>query len=168
MIIDNNLIAYEYYKNQFVPKEVYVSGEKEETSLINKYSGDNLASTRLIIENDIVNDDGYGLKKGFYNIKPDKYLDFLLIYETGNLKAKIPVIDVKFYESIDAKSSKPKKMSYNKYKKQQIKEYRKYLKGGNPAEINWSSAEIHYIDEQNAYILIYNSNNIEISGIIKF
>ena len=168
MIIDNNLIAYEYYKNQFVPKEVYTSGKKEETNLINKYSGDNLDSTVLILEDDIVDSDGYGLKRGFYNVKPDKYFDFLLIYQTGKLKAKVPVVDVKFYESTNATQQKPKKMSYKKYQKQQQKEYRKYLKGENPSEINWSEAKIHYIEEQNAYILIYNSNNIEIAGIIKF
>ena len=59
-------------------------------------------------------------------------------------------------------------MSYRKYKKQKEKEYRKYLKGENPEEIIWNSAEIHYINEQNAYILIYNSNNVEVAGIIKF
>jgi len=168
MIVDNNLIAYEYYKNRFVPNEVYVSGEKEETSLINKYSGHSASETVLVLENDIINSDGYGLKKGFYNVKPDKNLDFLLIYESGRLKAKVPVIDVKFIESVNASTPKPKKMSYGKYKRQQQKEYRKYLKGENPAEINWTTAEIHYIDEQNAYILIYNSNNLEIAGIIKF
>ena len=168
MIADNNLISYEYYKNQFVPREIYTSGEKEETSLINKYSGNSLPATVLVLEDDIINSEGYGLKKGFYNIKPDKNLDFLLIYESGKLKAKVPVIEVKFIESFNAKTEKPKKMSYGKYKRQQQKEYRKYLKGENPKEINWTRAEIHYIDEQNAYILIYNSNNLEIAGIIKF
>lgn len=168
MIADNNLIAYEYYKNQFVPNEVYTSGKKDETSLINKYSGDLLPSTVLALEDDIINSDGYGLKKGFYNVKPDKYLDFLLIYQTGKLKAKIPVSEVKYFESINAKAQKPKKMSYRRYQKEKQKEYRKYLKGENPEEINWTSAEIHYIDEQNAYILIYNSNNLEIAGVIKF
>lgn len=168
MITDNNLIAYEYYKNQFVPKEVYTSGKKDETNLINKYSGSILPLTVLIIEDDIINSEGFGLKKGFYNVKPDEYLDFLLIYQAGKLKAKIPVVDVKFYESSNTIQQKPKKMSYRKYQKQQQKEYRKYLKGENPEEINWSSAEIHYIEEENARILIYNSNNIELAGIIKF
>ena len=78
MIIDNNLIAYEYYKNQFVPKEVYPSGERDETKLIDKYSFNNQNLPILVLEQDIVNKDGYGLKKGFYNIFHDKYLDFLL------------------------------------------------------------------------------------------
>lgn len=168
MIADNNLIAYEYYKNQFVPNEVYTSGKKDETNLINKYSGTLLPSTVLIIEDDIINSEGYGLKKGFYNVKPDEYLDFLLIYQTGKLKAKIPVVDVKFYESSNTVQQKPKKMSYRRYQRQQQKEYRKYLKGENPKDVNWSSAEIHYIEEENAQILIYNSNNIELAGIIKF
>ena len=32
MIMNNNLIAYEYFKNQYVPNEVYTSGKKEETN----------------------------------------------------------------------------------------------------------------------------------------
>jgi len=168
MIVDNNLIAYEYYKNQFVPNEIYTSGKKDETNLINKYSGDNLPSTVLVLEDDIVNKEGYGLKRGFYNVKPDEHLDFLLILQTGQIKAKVPVANIKYVESINAKTEKPKKMSYARYKRQKQKEYRKYLKGENPNEINWTTSEIHYIDEQNAYILIYNSNNIEVVGIIKF
>ena len=46
--------------------------------LYNKNAKDNAV---LILEDDIINDSGYGLKKGFYNVKPDKYMEFLLISE---------------------------------------------------------------------------------------
>ena len=169
MIIDNNLIAYEYYKNQYVPQDIYYSGQKEETKLINKYSKNAKEATVLILEDDIVDKDGYGLKKGFYKINPDKYLDFLLLYQSGKLKAKIPVVEMEIFESMNAqKEQKVEKMSYKKYEKQQQKEYRKYLKGENPQEIEWSEAKIEYNKETNSYIIIYNSNIYQLIGIIKF
>ena len=126
MILDNNLIAYEYYKNQYVPQEVYYSGKKEETNLINKYSPNlGLNAPVLTLEDDIVNQDGYGLKKGFYSVYPDKYLDFLYLYQSGVLKAKVPVIKMEVFETNNPKQEKIKKMSPAKYQKEQEKKYRK-------------------------------------------
>lgn len=167
MILDNNLIAYEYFKNQYVPKEVYVSGEKEETKLINKYAPKEQNAPILALEEDIVNSDGYGLKRGFYGVKPDKYLDFLLLYQSGKLKAKIPVISMEVYETNNPKQEKIKKMSAKKFQREQEKKYRKYLNGENPEEIEWSEVNI-YKHEGNSWIIIYNSNNIQLSGLIKF
>ena len=167
MLIDNNLIAYEYYKNQYTPNEIYYSGEKEETKLIDKYSNRKELPV-LILQDDIINSEGYGLKKGFYNVVPDEYNDFLLIYQKGELKAKVPVAKVKVVESANTKQQKPKKMSQRAYKKYQEKEYRKYLKGINPEEYEYKSVEIGYIQEQGAWLIIYKTNNLELSGIIKF
>ena len=169
MLIDNNLIAYEFYKNQYVPNNIYYSGEKQETKLINKYSDNAKEATILALEDNIINKEGYGLKKGFYKIIPDKYLDFFLLYQSGELKAKIPIVQTKIYESLDAqKEQKVEKMSYKKYQKQTEKEYRKYLKGENPNEIEWSEAHIEYIKEQDSYVIIYNTNLLELMGVIKF
>ena len=168
MILDNNLIAYEYYKNQYTPKAVYTSGEKDETKLVDKYSPNKQASAVLILEDDIVNNEGYGLKKGFYNICPDKYLDFLLIYQSGDLKAKIPVYKMEIFETTNPEQFKPEKMSYSKFKRKQQKEYRKYLKGENPAEVEWKEAQILYIEEQKSWVIVYNFNNISLVGVIKF
>ena len=167
MLIDNNLIAYEYYKNQFTPNEIYYSGEKEETKLIDKYSNRKELPV-LILEDDIINKEGYGLKKGFYNVVPDEYNDFLLIYQKGELKAKVPVVKIQVVESANTKQQKPKKMSQRAYKKYKEKEYRKYLKGINPAEYEYKSVEIQYIQEQSAWIIIYKTDNFELAGIIKF
>lgn len=167
MILDNNLIAYEYFKNQFVPKEVYVSGEKEENKLIDKYTSNKNGAPILALEDDIINSDGYGLKRGFYSVKPDKYLDFLLLFQSGNLKAKIPVISMEVYETNNPKQEKIKKMSAKKFQREQEKKYRKYLNGENPEEIEWSEVNI-YKHEENSWIIIYNSNNIQLSGLIKF
>ncbi len=168
MLIDNNLIAYEYYKGQYVPKEdLYYSGEKDETKLIDKYSKRKELPV-LVLEDDIINSEGYGLKKGFYNVVPDEYNDFLLIYQTGKLKAKVPVVKIHVVEVSNPKQQKPKKMSERAYKKYKEKEYRKYLKGINPEEYDYKTVEIQYIQEQNAWLIIYKASNLELSGIIKF
>jgi len=168
VIIDNNLIAYEYYKDNFVPKEVYTSGKKDETSLNDLYNKDVKDNAILILEDDIVNDEGYGLKKGFYNVKPDKYMEFLLLYQIGDLKAKVPVVNLEFFESIEIKQDKPKKMSYKRYQRQLEKEKRKYYNGENPEEIDYKEVKIHYINDQKVYIVIYTTNHVELTGIIRF
>ena len=166
--MDTNLIAYEYYKNQFVPKEVYTSGKKDETSLIDKYNFTDKQMAILALDDDIINQDGYGLKKGFYTVAPDKHLDFLLIYQQGKLKAKIPVVKMEVFESNNAKSEKPKKMSQRAYQKKQEKEYRKFLKGENPSQIEWKTVQLNYSNEHSAYIITYDENNFQLIGIIKF
>lgn len=169
MLIDNNLLAYEYYKNQYVPQEVYSSGKKDETNLINKYSPNyGVNAPVLSLKDDIINSDGYGLKRGFYSVYPDKYLDFLYIYQSGKLKAKVPVVKMEVFEPINPKQEKIKKMSLSKYNKEQEKKYRKYLNGENPDEIEWSEVNIYRTGEKNSWLIIYNSNNIELSGLIKF
>ena len=168
MILDNNLIAYEYFKNQYVPKEVYVSGEKEETKLIDKYTSNKNGDPILVLEEDIINSDGFGLKSGFYSVKPDKYLDFLLLYQAGKLKAKIPVVGMKINETTNPKQEKVKKMSIKKYAKYQEKEYRKYINGINPNDVEWSEVNIYKLKEKNSWIIIYNSSIVELSGVIKF
>ncbi|MBR2069090.1 MAG: hypothetical protein IJ877_04925 [Candidatus Gastranaerophilales bacterium] len=167
MLIDNNLIAYEYYKNQFTPKEVYHSGERDETKLIDKYSNRKELPV-LLLEDDIINSEGKGLKKGFYNVVPDEYKDFLLIYQTGQLKAKIPVIKMNVIPPSETKQQKPKKMSQWAYKRHLQKEYRKYLNGINPDEYEYTEVEISYVQENNAWVILYKTNNLELTGMIKF
>ena len=167
MLIDNNLIAYEYSKGQYVPKEVYYSGEKDETKYIDKYSNRKELPV-LILEDDIINPDGYGLKKGFYNVVPDEYKDFLLIYQSGKLKAKVPVVKINITSNNSPKQKKPKKMSQGAYKRKQQREYRKYLNGINPSEYEYKEAEIQYIPDKSAWLLMYKTDNLELSGVIKF
>jgi len=160
------------FENYIIPKEVHKSGEKDEDKLIDKV---NLSKSALfnnpavlVLEDDIINSDGYGLKKGFYNIAPDKYLDFLYIYQSGKIKAKVPVINTQVFESINTKQEKPKKVSYKKFIREQEKAYKQSKLGENPQNVDYKEAQIHYIEDKKAYVIIYNANNIELTGIIKF
>ena len=162
-----DLIAYEYYRNPYLPHDITTSGEKEETSLNNRYSyGKN--ATVLVIQDDIINPEGYGLKKGFYNICPDEYLEFLLIYQTGELKAKIPVIKVEKYSTQTDGKQKVKKMSQSAYLKKLKKEQKKYMKGENPNTVDYSEADIEYIREENAWVVLYRNSMFDLYGMIKF
>ena len=166
-MFDCDLIAYQYYKGQFTPQEVYVSGEREETTLIDKYSKAKGLAV-LVLEDDIVNSKGYGLKKGFYNVIADKYLDYLLIYQSGELKAKVPILERNVQTTQElVKTPKPKKMSARKYQRYQEKQYRKYMYGQNPDEVEYKNVQIEYIKESDAWLIIYSHNNMELIGIIK-
>ena len=134
---------------------------------INFQTAGNKNPAVLILEDDIISKDGKGLKKGFYNVIPDKYLDFLLIYQKGELKAKIPVVQMEVFEPLEPKQEKPRKMSYRRYQNFIEKKQREYYRGLNPDEIDYKDVQIHYIEEEKAYIIIYNTNNIELSGMIK-
>ena len=168
MQIDNNLICYEYYKTQYTLHQVRDSGAKDGDALNDKYLFNNSKPALLVLEEDIINSEGYGLKKGFYNVKTDKYMDFLLIIQSREIKAKVPISKVKVIEPINPTQFKPKKMSQKKYEKLQQKEYRKYLDGENPKDIEINTAQLHQLDEDNSYILIYNTESVEVSGIIRF
>ena len=168
MILDNNLICYEYYKNLYTLKPVIESGAKDGDTKEDKYSFNKNNMALLLIEEDIVNSDGYGLKKGFYNVACDKYMDFLFIIQSGKIKAKIPVAKTKLIESINPTQFKPQKMSYKKFQKQEEKKYRKYLDGIDPSEFNVKTAQIQHLNEENSFIIIYNTGNMEVTGIIKF
>jgi hypothetical protein len=59
-------------------------------------------------------------------------------------------------------------MSIKKYAKYQEKEYRKYINGINPNDVEWSEVNIYKLKEKNSWIIIYNSSIVELSGVIKF
>ncbi len=168
MILDNNLICYEYFNNLYTLKPVTPSGAKDGDVEEDKYAFNKNSMALLLIEEDIVNADGFGLKKGFYNVTTDKYMDFLIIIQSGKIKAKVPVIQTKMIENVNPVQFKPKKMSYKKFQTEQQKNYRKYLNGTNPEEIDIKTAQIQRLNEENSYIIIYNAANVELTGIIKF
>ena len=162
-----DLIAYEYYRNPYVLNDITTSGEKDETRLTNRYSyGKN--ATVLAIRDDIINPEGYGLKKGFYNICPDEFSEFLLIYQSGELKAKIPVIKMERVQSENDGKQKVKKMSQSAYNRKLRKEQKKYMKGENPNTVDYSEADIEYIREKDAWVIMYKNPTVTLYGMIKF
>ena len=52
------------------------------------------------LEYDILNKDGFGLKRGFYEIRPDSDYTYLMFIQSGKIKAKIPVIKMKEFQNM--------------------------------------------------------------------
>lgn len=163
-MISYDLLAYEYYKNQYVPNETYTSGQRTGTEFVDKYTNVTKTPALLILEEDIVDKDGKGLKRGFYNVAVNKYKDMLLLYQSGQLKARVPVVSYEVYETLNPKQQKPKKMSQKKYEKLKQKEYRKHLKGITPEEVDYKNVEIFKSDK--GFLIIYQEDNVEFRGII--
>lgn len=170
MIIDysvQNLIAYEYQKDQFTPIPIYRSGEKDEDKPVYKFPTKSLPT--IILEDDIIDSEGYGLKKGFYNVVPNDVMDMLLIYQMGQLKARVPVVKTEVdREEYGQKQKPPKKMSARKYQRKLEKEKRKYYKGENPGEVEYITAQIKYFKEKDAWIIEYVDKDVKLYGMIKF
>jgi hypothetical protein len=158
MIICNpDTVAYFYTEEDIFPYKRYKSGTLEGQEGI--YSAPTLTNPfpLLILENDIINSQGYGLKKGFYEIRPDETLDFLLIYEAKMLKAKVPVLSV---EQINKNPKKKEKISTKRKKK-------KYKKGESPDDVVFSNVEIKYDEKNNCYMIFWEYSNTRIIGIMK-
>ena len=52
--------------------------------------------------------------------------------------------------------------------KEKEKQMRKYMNGQNPDEIEWKDVEIYRDNENDAWLIIYNSNIVQLTGVIKF
>ena len=112
----------------------------------------------LLLEDDLINQKGYGLKKGFYEVRPSLDLDFLNIIQSGEIKAKVPVITI---EQIDT-NPPPKEKIKAKKKKQ------KYKKGKSPDDYVYKKAELKYDVKNACYMLYWELNNTRMIGIMKF
>ena len=141
--------------DQLAPYKGTLSGEKEHQKPSYNYGPPSTKYPILALEDDIINDEGRGLKKGFYEIRIDDNKEFLLFVQSGNTKAKIPVIS---YESLKKQTQKPltakqeaKKM--RKEAKKAKKEAYKYRKGELPKDMIFNDVKIKY-DEKNALWVI--------------
>ena len=141
--------------DQLAPYKGTLSGEKEYQKPSYNYGPPSTKYPILALEDNIVDDNGKGLKKGFYEVRIDDNKQFLLFMQSGNTKAKIPVIN---YESLKKQTQKPltakqeaKKM--RKEAKKAKKEAYKYRKGELPKDMIFNDVKIKY-DEKNALWVI--------------
>ena len=141
--------------DQLAPYKGTLSGEKEYQKPSYNYGPPSTKYPILALEDDIINDEGRGLKRGFYEIRIDDNKEFLLFVQSGKTKAKIPVI---MYESLKKQTQKPltakqeaKKM--RKETKKAKKEAYKYRKGELPKNMIFNDVKMTY-DEKNALWVI--------------
>ncbi len=175
-----------------LPYRQMKSGAKDGDSTI--YSDNAPANTNpvLRLEYDILNKDGFGLKRGFYEIRPDSDYTYLMFIQAGQIKAKIPVISQELiskygndYEWQDKKKKKdspnsiptrlsnsnnivsPKGITPILTDKEKKKRDKKYKKGIDPIEHIHSSVKIEYDKEISSYIIIWEKYNTRITGQLK-
>lgn len=89
-------IPYDYIASfrtidEVLPYRQYTSGAKVEDNVIYKNKNEN-TNPVLRLEYDILNKEGFGIKRGFYEIRPNSDFTVLMFIQSGKVKAKIPVI----------------------------------------------------------------------------
>lgn len=193
MLVDcnHNLIAAWYTIDEVLPYKQYQSGAKDKEKTIYMYPTDEVSNPILTLEFDILNKDGYGLKRGYYEIGTDKEYSYLMFIESGYIKAKIPVIKHELIDRAgtdfewekDKPKNTPRSASKNfddqitvasrrvyKYpysEKELKKRKKKYKKGQDPTTYFHSKAYMEYDDEIKAYKVIWEKYNTRLIGVIK-
>lgn len=162
MLIDANfdLIAF-YTEKEVLPYPRYTSGGDKGTDSIYQYALPEKDAPILVIEKDIIYDDGTGLKTGFYQVTLSDDYDFLLLFESGKLKAKIPITSISHRSEAKLEKQKPKKQR-NWFKTQD-----KFNKGKDSKEFLYRKATLNFDPPTNSYVLIYERGNIKAVGVMK-
>ncbi len=188
----SDYIAFFQKLEDVIPYKQYKSGAKVEDNSI--YSDNSAVNTNpvLRLEYDILNKDGFGLKRGFYEIRPDDDYTFLKFIQAGKIKAKIPVIKTERiseygndYEWPDKKKNKntsdssvarisnrnsvvsPKGVTPVLSDKERKKREKKFKKGIDPINYIHSNVDMKYDKELSSYIIIWEKYNTRVFGLLK-
>lgn len=188
-------ISYDYIANfrtidEVLPYKQYKSGAKDTENSVYSNTKEN-TNPILRLEYDILNSDGFGLKRGFYEIRPDRDYTYLMFIQAGKVKAKIPVISTEAiskygndYEWADKKKKNkntssperiseentvvsPEKITPPLTDKQKKKRKEKYKKGIDPLEYIHSTVKMEYDKELSSYVIIWEKYNTRVIGLLK-
>ena len=167
---DTQMNPYGPAIDQLRPYKGTVSGEREHQKPSYNNGPPSTKYPILALEDNIADDEGRGLKKGFYEIRISENKDFLLFVQSGITKAKVPVI---FYESYkkpeqeDVLSDKELAKKMRKEAKKARKEAYKYRRGENPKDIIFSDVKM-YFDNQNAcWVVIWEADESKAIGCFR-
>jgi hypothetical protein len=156
-MIDCNLIAY-YLPEEILPYKQYQSGVKEDRKAIfeNDIKADE--NPELILAQDIVLPSGLGLSRGFYIVTLSDDFDFLLIYSTGKLIAKVPIIELGAIDASPKKSFKKQRNWMFWHKKDHL--------GESSEDFIHKLCEIKFDPKTNSYMLFWERGNTRALGVI--
>ena len=168
MLIDCNLIAY-YSVEEVLPYAQYPSGEKAGENPIYKYSASAKTYPILTLEENIIFDDGRGIKMGFYQVILSEDFSSLILVESGKIVAKIPVVSLEQRKQMPSVKQKVKK---KRIKPQEGKQYKppqplKNNKGVDSSDFIHLKASMRYDSDNNSYVLLYERGNTKAVGVIK-
>ena len=156
-MIDCNLIAY-YTPEETLPYKQYQSGAREDNKTIFENDIREDENPELILAQDIILPSGQGLSRGFYRVTLSDDFDFLIIYSTGKIIAKVPIIEL---GTIDAS---PKK-SFKKPKKWMFWHKKDHL-GESSENFVHKLCEIKLDPKTNSYMLFWERGNTRALGVI--
>lgn len=189
-------LSYDYIADfrtidEVLPYKQYKSGAKVPENSIYTYDKEN-TNPVLRLEYDILNNDGFGIKRGFYEIRPDNDYTYLMFIQSGQVKAKIPVIKTEpiskygsDYEWADKKKKDPasssnpsrledkntvvlpEKITLPLTEKQKKKRKKDFKKGIDPLEHIHSEVLMKYDEELSSYIIIWEKYNTRVIGLLK-
>ncbi len=189
-------LSYDYIAafrtiDEVLPYKQYNSGAKVENNAI--YSTEKINTNPVLrLEYDILNSDGFGIKRGFYEIRPDGDYTYLMFIQSGKVKAKIPVISTESiseyghdYEWADKKKTKdtlnsnpsrisdvntvvlPDKIPPPLTEKQKKKRKKDFKKGIDPLEYIHSEVKMQYDETLLSYVIIWEKYNTRVIGVLK-
>lgn len=157
-MIDCDLISY-YTPEETLPFKQYQSGSKDDKKAIFENDIKEDENPMLILAQDIILDSGLGLSRGFYRVALSSDFDFLLIYSTGKLIAKVPIIELGPIDASPKKSlKKPKKWMFW-HKKDHL--------GESSEDFVHKLCEIKLDPKTNSYLLFWERGNTRALGVIK-
>lgn len=195
--IPDNLIAHFPKSNyqtidEVVPYKQYPGGAKDAHNPVYQIPMDSSSNPILILEFDILNEYGFGLKRGHYEIATDPDYTVLMFIQSNEIKAKIPVIKYELintygtnYEWPDDKNkSAPTSAGTNLDNGLQVaskgviankpldekelkKRWKKYKKGQDPLTYFHSRVYMEYDDKLSMYKVVWEKYNIRIIGAMK-
>lgn len=189
-------LSYDYIAgfktiDEVLPYRQYNSGARAEDNAI--YSTEKINTNPVLrLEYDILNTDGFGIKRGYYEVRPDSDYTYLMFIQSGRIKAKIPVISTELiseyghdYEWADKKKTKntpnsnpgrisdvntvvlPQKITPPLTEKQKKKRKKDFKKGIDPLEYIHSEVKLKYDEEISSYIIIWEKYNTRVIGLLK-
>ncbi len=188
---DYNLIAAWRSIEDVMPYPQYKSGARDNDKPVYLVPQSSSSNPVLTLEFDILNSWGYGLKRGYYEIAVDSEFSYLMFVQSGEIKAKIPVIAREvineyggdFEWGDDKDKSMPNSASYNleegvmisskaifkeTYTEGELKRRKKkYQKGLDPSNYFHSAVRMEYDEELSLYKIIWEKYNTRVIGIMK-
>lgn len=193
MIIDcdYSLIAAWRSIEDVMPYPQYKSGTKDNDKPVYTDMTESSSNPVLTLEFDILNEWGYGLKRGYYEIAVDSDFSYLMFVQSGTIKAKIPVVSREVINEYggdyewgeDKDKSMPNSASYNLEEgvmisskavfkeqytaKELARRKKKYQKGQDPSTYFHSTVKMVYDNELSLYKIIWEKYNTRVIAVMK-
>ncbi len=156
--------------DQLRPYKGTLSGEKEWQKPSYNNGPPSSKYPILALEDNIIDDSGKGLKKGFYEIRISENKDFLLFVQSGVIKAKVPVVFYESYKKKEVKQNLSDKEVAKKMKKE-AKEAKedayKYRRGENPKDIVFNDIKMYFDDKNSCWVIIWEADEQKAIGCFR-